>query len=83
MLNLLLRHKPKETTEEKFKEEWEHLATALEPLYKSIQELVPSEKLSLDDMSNPNLYAKMVWIQAQKDFASKILSLFPKGLDKQ
>lgn len=80
MLNLLLRHKPKDQTDEKFIEQWENMAVSLEPLYKAIVALTPAEKLSSEDLINPNLYAKMVFVQAQRDFSQKILDLFPKSL---
>lgn len=80
MNNLLSQHRPKDVEEKDFPQYWENAATTLEPLYKTIKQMVPTSKLSLEELSNPNMYGKMVWTQAQRDFADKILALFPKSL---
>jgi hypothetical protein len=78
---VLLRRKPnKEQTDEKWKEEWESSYVTLEPLYLAILDLVPAPKIKGTDFDTPNHYAKLAWEQGQRDFAEKILSLFPKKL---
>jgi hypothetical protein len=80
MNNLLLSHRPKDLNEEQFKKLWENASYTLEPLYKAIKDLVPSDKITRDQLLNPNMYATMVYNQAQKDLAKQILDLFPKSL---
>lgn len=80
MLAILLKHKPKDISEEKFKEMWENSSYTLEPLLNAIKELMPKEVVKGDDFNSPNHYAKMVWQSGQRDFANKIMDLFPDSL---
>ncbi len=80
MNQLLLKNRPKDLDEAKFKQMWENSSYLLEALYKTIQELTPQERISQDDLSNPAFIHKMVWGQAQRDLAKKIVDLLPQSL---
>lgn len=81
MNRLLLKHKPKDLTDEKFTKMWDNSGYLLSVLAEVIRELLPTEKIQEGDFGDPNHYAKMVWAQAQRDFAQKILDLMPKSID--
>jgi hypothetical protein len=81
--HLLLKNKPKDITNEKFEEMWNNSGYLLRVLAATIQDMVPQEKIKPEDFSNPNHYAQMVWAQAQRDFAKKLLDLMPNFVDKQ
>ena len=80
MNNLLASHRPKDISQEAFQKLWENSSYTLEPLYKAIKDLIPKEKLTTEQLLNPNMYAKMVYDQAQRDISKQILDLFPKSL---
>lgn len=80
MNQLLLKHKPTDIEADKFKEMWENSTYTLEPLFKAIQALTPDSRISKDDFEKPAFVEKMVWAQAQRDLADKILDLFPERL---
>lgn len=82
MHQILLKHRPKEGKKEEFELAWENSTYLMEVLANVIKELVPKERISQEDFSKPNHYAQMVWIQAQRDLAQRILDIFPKGVDK-
>lgn len=77
---LLTSNRHKDQTEEEFRKAWENAGYTLEPLYKTILSLMPNEKIKQDDFGTPNHYAKMVWVQAQRDAYQKIIDLMPKSL---
>ena len=73
----LLKNRPKDLDEQKFREMWENSGYTLSALYKTIKELTPTEAIKGVDFDIPNHYAKMVWQQGQKDLIIKVLELFP------
>ncbi len=77
---LLNSHRHKDQSKEKFEEFWENSSYTLEPLYKTLLDMMPEEKIKPTDFSDPNHYAKMVWTQAQRDILQKIIDLMPKSL---
>ena len=79
MQAILLKNRPKDLSEEKFKEMWANSSYTLEALFNTIKELSPKETIKGGDFDTPNHYAKLVWQQAQREFAQKILDLFPNN----
>ena len=79
MQALLLKHKPKDQEEAKFKESWERSGYFLSALYKAINELAPEPVVKGEDFDTPNHYSKLVWQLGQRDLAKKILALFPEN----
>lgn len=75
----LLKNRPKDLDEQKFKEMWENSGYTLGALYKTIKDLNPVESIKGTDFDIPNHYAKMVYQQAQKDLINKVLELFPSS----
>ena len=80
MQTILLKNKPKDISEEKFKEMWENSSYVLESLLKTIKDLTPSETIKGSDFDIPNHYEKLVWQMAQRELAQKILDLFPSKI---
>lgn len=79
---LLLKHKPKDITDEKWNELWNNSGYIMQVLANVINEMVPKEKITGVDFDIPNHYAKMVWVQGQRDIAKKIIDLMPDSIDK-
>lgn len=82
MNQLLLKHKPEDITDEKWVELWNNSGYILQVLADVIDEMVPRDKIMSTDFETPNHYAKLVWGQAQRDFAKKIIDLMPDTVDK-
>jgi hypothetical protein len=81
MNSLLLKNRPNDITEEKFVEMWNNSGYLLRVLAKTIMDIVPPERIKAEEFESPNHYAKMVWAQAQRDFAKKVLDLMPESVD--
>ena len=79
MQAILLKNRPKDLSEEKFKEMWSNSGYTLEALFNTIKDLTPADTIKGSDFDTPNHYAKMVWQQAQREFSQKILDLFPEN----
>ncbi len=79
MQAILLKNRPKDLDEKKFKEMWENSSYTLEALFKTIKELAPEVSIKGNDFDTPNHHAKLVWQLGQKDLADRILDLFPAG----
>ena len=79
MNSLLLKNRPKDLTEEEFKAMWANSSYTLEALYNTIKDLTPKETIGGGDFDIPNHYAKLVWQQAQREFAQRILDFFPNS----
>jgi hypothetical protein len=78
-----MQHKPKDTTPEKFKESWENLGAALQPLADVLLGMRDAlNTVKADDFDCPNHYTKLVSEQMQRQLIDKILDLFPKSVDK-
>jgi len=77
---ILLKNKDKGQSDEEFIRAWENSSFTLEPLFKAIKELSPKDRVTKDDLNSPSLIEKLIWLQAQREFAEKILELFPKAL---
>ena len=77
MNSLLLKNRPKDLDEKKFKEMWENSAYTLDALFNTIKELTPNEAIKGEDFDTPNHYAKLMWQLGQRDIIKKILDLFP------
>jgi len=78
-LNLqLLKNRPSDLDEEKFKEMWANSGYTLSALYKTIKQLSPPEAIKGNDFDSPNHYAKLVWEAGQRDILKKVLDLFPE-----
>lgn len=82
MNSLLLKNRPTDITEEKFVEMWNNSGYLMRILAATIKDLMPQERIKSEDFANPNHYAAMVWAQAQRDFAKKVLDLMPESVDK-
>lgn len=80
MHQLLLKYKDKKQSNEEFTKAWENASSTLEPLFKAIQELSPKERVTKEDLNSPSLVEKLIWLQAQREFAERVLELFPKVL---
>lgn len=83
MNSLLMKHKPKDTTPEKWLEHWENAAYTLEPLAKVLIEMKKElGKVKRDDFDTPNHYAKLVSELAQLETIDRILGLLPDSVEK-
>ena len=82
MNRLLLNHKPDDISEDKFIEMWNNSGYLLRILAAAIKDLTPSDRIRMEDFEMPNHYAQMVWAQAQRDFAKKVLDLMPESVDR-
>lgn len=79
MQAILLKNRPKDLDEQKFKEMWENSGYTLDALYKTIKDLNPVESVKSSDFDTPNHYAKLIWQHAQKDLINKVLDFFPSS----
>ncbi len=83
MNTLLMKHRPKDTTPEKWKAEWESAVHLLRPLAALLQERKAGlARVNADDFDTPNHYGKLVWQGARITEIDYLLSLLPEGLDK-
>lgn len=80
---LLMKHRPKDMTPEKWKELWQNCHPQLQPLaevLKSWRDQEPSIRPS--DFDCPNHYAKLVAEEVRKQTIRDILALLPDSVEK-
>lgn len=83
MNNLLVKHKPKDTTQEKWNEHWQNQGYTLEPLAKALIDMKKElGKVRRDDFDTPNHYAKLVSELAQVEMIDRILAMLPDSVEK-
>ena len=79
MNTLLVKHKPKDTSTEKWKEHWNNAHWTLEPLALVIEELIAeASKISRTDFNCPNHYAKLAFEAGEIAAYKRILEMLPK-----
>jgi hypothetical protein len=81
--NLLVKHRPSDTTIEKWEEHWENQRYTLEPLAKALIDMKKElGKVRRDDFDIPNHYAKLVSELSQVEMIDRILALLPASVEK-
>jgi hypothetical protein len=80
MNHLLLKHRPKDTTEEEFKKSWDNVGYSLSALASLLSHLIKeNEKVKRDDFDCPNHYAKLAFQAGENKAYDLILSLLPSS----
>ena len=77
MNKLLLKYRPKDSDEAKWKETWANSAYVLEPLYRVINELKGGDSLTASDLDKPNLHERILWNESKKAICNQILAMLP------
>jgi uncharacterized phage infection (PIP) family protein YhgE len=73
---ILAKHKPKETTQEKWVEHWNNAKYTLDPLVAAINDLIADiDEVKDDDFESPNHYAKLMYRAGQLKMAKKIVDI--------
>lgn len=81
MNGLLAKHRPKDTSPEKWKEHWDNAGYTLEPLAALLRErLAELKRVKADDFDCPNHYAKLVYQGGKAEEIEFVLSLLPKSV---
>lgn len=83
MNSLLMKHRPKDTTKDKWTEQWENLGPSLQPLYDALCEMKQGlETIKPTDFQDANHYAKLVSVLTEKQTIERIIDLLPKSVKK-
>lgn len=83
MNNLLAKHRPSDTTQEKWEEHWNNQGYTLQPLAKALIDMKKDlGSVKRDDFDTPNHYAKLVSELAQVEIINRILSMLPDSVEK-
>lgn len=76
MKTVLSKHRPKDTTQEKWEAHWKNASYTLDPLVEVINELAAEvEEVKDDDFALPNHYAKLMYRAGQLKMAKKIVDI--------
>lgn len=80
MNSLIMKHKPKESSRDEFRETWEAGSYVMTPLYNLLTELAQEkETIKEDDFDCPNHYQRMIYREAKRQAYLEIRDLLPGG----
>jgi hypothetical protein len=83
MNSLLMKHRPKDITEEKWRSMWENAQYLLQPLADVLMERRGDlEKIKPDDFNIANHYGKLVFEGGRVSEINYLLSLLPSSVEK-
>lgn len=80
MRAILVKHRPKDCTKEKWEETWNNMQYGLSSLFSVLEELKSStDSVKADDFSIANHYALLAYNAGKRQAYQEVIDLLPEG----